>query len=165
MSKLLRRIVTSMDENGKAIFESDKIPPVTFTMEEEWPGFNNVELWQTVQSAPSLFDEYHPRKAYDFNMPPGIARFCTVRLPPLKELLFHRQSKGNKVDLQTFGMHSTHSIDFVIILEGEVTLLLENGEEKTLNVHDTVVQKGNVHAWHNRGEVDCVMACVMIGAK
>lgn len=88
-----------------------------------------------------------------------------MRLPPLKKLLAHQKSKGNEVDLKSFGMHSTNSIDFLIVLEGEVTLLLEDGEEKTLHPYDTVVQKGNIHAWHNRGDVDCVFACVMIGAK
>lgn len=61
--------------------------------------------------------------------------------------------------------HRAHSVDFLIVLEGEVTLLLDTGEERTLHVHDTVMQKGNIHAWHNHGEVDCVFACVMIGAK
>ncbi len=164
MSKLLRRIVTGMDKNGKAIFESDDMPPIAFTY-EDWPGFNNVELWQITEAIPSLSDQYNTEKSYDFNIPPGVVRFCTVRLPPLKKLLAHQAAKGNEVDLKTFGMHSTHTIDFLILLEGEVTLLLENGEEKNLTVHDTVVQKGNIHAWHNRGEVDCVIACVMIGAK
>lgn len=163
--KLLRRIVTSINKNGEAIFESDETPPVTFTMEEDWPGFNNVELWQTAEAIPGLSDQYNSNKPYDFNLSPGIVRFCTVRLPPLKNLITHQKSKGNEVDLKTFGMHSTHTIDFLIVLEGEVTLVLENGEEKTLKVHDTVVQKGNVHAWHNRGDVDCVFACVMIGAR
>ena len=87
MSGLLRRIVTGIDESGKAIFESDTIPSVTFTMEDEWPGFNNVELWQTAHSEPCLSDEHHSDKSYDFNIPPGITRFCTVRLPPLKKLI------------------------------------------------------------------------------
>ena len=86
MSGLLRRIVTGIDESGKAIFESDTIPSVTFTMEDEWPGFNNVELWQTAHSEPCLSDEHHSDKSYDFNIPPGITRFCTGRLPPLKKL-------------------------------------------------------------------------------
>lgn len=60
MNKLLRRIVTGINKNGKSIFELDDTPPISFSMEEEWPGFNNVELWQTVQSAPDLNDEYHP---------------------------------------------------------------------------------------------------------
>jgi hypothetical protein len=164
MTELLRRIVTGIDKNGKAIFESDDSPPITFTY-EDWPGFNNVELWQTIQAMPGLSDEYDSNKSYDFNLPPGVVRFCTVRIPPLKEILFHQESQARAVDLRTLGMHSTRTIDFIILLEGEVTLLLESGEEKTLSVHDTVIQKGNVHAWHNRGEVDCVMACVMLGAR
>ena len=161
----LRRIVTGTDKNGKAIFESDDIPDVTFTVEDEWPGYNNIELWQTENSLPGLNDKYNKNRKYDFNIPPGIARFCTMRLPPLKDLIVHQQSKGKNVDIKTFGMHRTDTIDYLILLEGEVTLILENGEEKTLKVGDTVVQKGNIHTWHNRGNVDCIMACVMIGAK
>lgn len=52
MSGLLRRIVTGIDKSEEAIFESDTIPSVMFTMEDEWPGFNNVELWQAAHSAP-----------------------------------------------------------------------------------------------------------------
>ena len=131
MKKLFRRIVTGIDKAGKAIFESDDIPPVVYTM-EEWPEFNNVELWQTVQQTPCLFDEYSANKSYDFNIPPGMARFCTVRLPPLKKLLAYQKSKGNEVDLKTFGMHSTHSVDFVIILEGEVTLFLTKSIKRVM---------------------------------
>lgn len=165
MDKLLRRIVTGIDENGKAIFESDNVPPVTFALEDEWPGYNNVELWQTENNSPNLFDSYNPNRPYDFNIPPGIVRFCTMRLPPLKKLVAHQEAKGNNVDLQTFGMHRTDTIDYFILLEGEVTLILEGGEEKTLKPGDIVIQKGNIHAWHNRGENDCLAACVMIGAK
>ncbi|HLX52413.1 MAG TPA: cupin domain-containing protein [Aquella sp.] len=165
MDQLLRRIVTGIDKNGKAVFESDDIPGVTFTMEEEWPGFNNVELWQTKNPLPELHDIHDKDRNYDFNIPPGIIRFCTMRLPPLKKLIAHQKSLGKDIDLQTFGMHRTDTIDYLILLEGEATLVLENGEEKTLKPGDTVVQKGNVHSWHNRGNIDCIMACVMIGAK
>ncbi|MCC2626297.1 MAG: Cupin domain protein [Burkholderiales bacterium] len=164
MSKLLRRIVTSIDKDGKAFFESDDTPPVTFTMEGEWPGFNNVELWKTKSGAPSIHDEHHKDETYDFNITPGTVRFCTMRLPPLKKLLAHQSSLGREVDIKNFGMHRTDTIDYLVLLEGEATLILDNGEEKTLKPGDTVVQKGNVHAWHNRGEIDCVMVCVMIGA-
>lgn len=160
----LRRIVTGIDKNGQAIFESDEIPDVTFTM-DEWPGFNNVELWQTENPLPNLNDEYNKNRKYDFNIPPGIVRFCTMRLPPLKSLIAHQRSIHKDVDIKNFGMHRTDTIDYLILLEGEVTLILEDGKEKTLKVGDTVVQKGNIHTWHNRGEVDCIMACIMIGAK
>ena len=44
-----RRIVTGIDENGKSIFESDDTPAFSFSIEEDWPGFNNVELSQTAK--------------------------------------------------------------------------------------------------------------------
>lgn len=165
MSKLLRRIVTGVNKDGRAIFESDDTPPVTFAMEEEWPGYNNVEFWQTNGAEPSLFDTHNTDRQYDFNLAPGIVRFCSMRLPPLKKLVAHQESIGKTVDVKTLGMHRTDTIDYAILLEGEVTLILEGGEEKTLKAGDVVVQKGNIHAWHNRGEKDCLMACVMIGAQ
>lgn len=167
MDKLLRRIVTGVDTNGKSVFEADDVPPVTFSQEDELPGFNNVELWQTNKAMPNLSDIYNrdPNHKYDFNIPAGIARFCTMRLPPLTKLIAHQEQIGKTVDLKTFGLHKTNTIDYLILLEGEVTLILDTGEEKTLKAGDTVVQKGNLHTWHNRGYTDCLMACVMIGAK
>lgn len=167
MDKLLRRIVTGLDQYGNSVFESDDVPPVTFSVETEWPGYNNVELWQTNDAMPKLSDVYHrdALEKYDFDIPAGVARFCTMRLPPLKKLIAHQEQIGKSVDLKTFGMHRTNTVDYLVLLEGEVTLILNNGEEKTLKPGDTVVQKGNLHTWHNRGDVDCLMACVMIGAN
>ena len=143
------------------------MPPVTFSIEDEWPGFNNVELWQTDDAMPKLSDVYHRdvSKKYDFDIPVGVVRFCTMRLPPLKKIIAHQEHIGKTVDSKTFGMHKTNTIDYIVLLEGEVTLILDTGEEKTLKPGDTVVQKGNLHIWHNRGDVDCLMACVMVGAK
>src|SRR5262245_38032160 len=137
MNKFLRRIVTGIDKDGRAIFECDDVPGVsTFTLEDECPGYNNVEFWQTEQATPSITDKYSSNKSYDFNIPPGIARFGSMRLPPLRKLIVHRESKGENVDLTTFGMHKTDTIDFLVLLAGEVTLILENGEEKTLKPGD-----------------------------
>lgn len=140
MDHLIRRIVTGTNDDGKAIFESDNKPPIAF-LHEEWPGFNNIEFWQTEHSPPTLQDKYDSNRAYDFNLAPGIVRFCTMRLPPLQTLITHLKSLGKEVDLKTFGMHKTDTIDYLVLLEGEVTLILEGGEEKTLQPGDTVVQK------------------------
>jgi quercetin dioxygenase-like cupin family protein len=60
-------------------------------------------------------------------------------------------------------MHSTHSIDFVVVLDGEMTLMLGDGQELTLHPGDTVVQRGVAHAWLNRGMRDARAAVCLVG--
>ena len=73
---------------------------------------------------------------------------------------------GNSVDPKTFGMHRTDTIDYDILLSGEVTLILDDGVEKNLTTSgDCVVIRGALHAWHNRGNEPCYMAWVLIGAE
>jgi mannose-6-phosphate isomerase-like protein (cupin superfamily) len=62
------------------------------------------------------------------------------------------------------GMHTTDTIDFEVVLSGEVTLELDNGVEKVLRPGDTVVQNGTRHRWENRGTEPAVLAVVLIGA-
>lgn len=61
------------------------------------------------------------------------------------------------------GMHKTRSVDYVVVLRGEVTLLLDEGEV-TLKQGDLVVQRGTNHDWVVRGEEPALIAVVMLGA-
>ncbi|WP_242448776.1 MULTISPECIES: cupin domain-containing protein [Burkholderia cepacia complex] len=63
------------------------------------------------------------------------------------------------------GMHTTNSVDYDIVLEGEITLELDDGQEVLLRKHDVVVQNGNRHAWRNRSEQPATMMFVLMGAK
>jgi hypothetical protein len=60
--------------------------------------------------------------------------------------------------------HATDSVDFAIVLEGEVCLKHPGAGEVTLGPGDVFVQNGAVHEWVNRSEQRCVMACVMLAA-
>lgn len=62
------------------------------------------------------------------------------------------------------GMHTTDTVDFEVVLSGEVTLELDDGAEKTMWTGDTVVQNGTRHRWHNRGSEPVVIAVFMVGA-
>ena len=62
------------------------------------------------------------------------------------------------------GMHTTDTIDFEVVLEGEVWLELDDGVEVHLRAGDTVVQNGTRHAWRNHGTVPCRLAVFLIGA-
>jgi len=61
-------------------------------------------------------------------------------------------------------MHTTDTIDFEVVLSGEVVLELDDGVEKVLRVGDTVVQNGTRHRWSNRGSVPAVLAVILLGA-
>ena len=62
------------------------------------------------------------------------------------------------------GMHTTDTIDFEVVLDGEVWLELDDGAEVHLQTGDTVVQNGTRHAWRNRGDVTARMAVFIVGA-
>jgi quercetin dioxygenase-like cupin family protein len=62
------------------------------------------------------------------------------------------------------GMHTTDTVDFEVVLSGEIVLELDDGAEVVLKPGDTVVQNGTRHAWRNRGDVPAVIAAGLIGA-
>jgi len=62
------------------------------------------------------------------------------------------------------GMHTTATVDFEVVLSGQVTLELDDGASVTLGPGDTVVQNGTRHRWSNPGSVPVVIAVFLIGA-
>jgi mannose-6-phosphate isomerase-like protein (cupin superfamily) len=62
------------------------------------------------------------------------------------------------------GMHITDSIDYVLVVSGEITLELDDGEQTVLRAGDAVVQNGTRHAWRNQGAEPCTIVGVAIGA-
>jgi hypothetical protein len=62
-------------------------------------------------------------------------------------------------------MHQTHTVDCVIILSGQLSLLLDQGEEIPLRPFDVVVQQATNHAWVNRGHEPALFAAIMMAAK
>jgi quercetin dioxygenase-like cupin family protein len=67
-------------------------------------------------------------------------------------------------DPSRLGMHRTDTIDFVVVLSGEVWLRLDESEVH-LQAGDCVVQRGTWHAWHNRSAKPCLIADVMISPQ
>jgi uncharacterized cupin superfamily protein len=60
-------------------------------------------------------------------------------------------------------MQKTRTLDFCLVLEGEITLVLDR-EEVQLKAGDTVVQRGTNHAWSNRSDRPCLIAFVLVDA-
>jgi mannose-6-phosphate isomerase-like protein (cupin superfamily) len=80
---------------------------------------------------------------------------------------FRRQVPGldESFDDTEMGMHTTQTVDYDIVLSGEIWLEVDDGQKVLLEPGDFVIQNGTRHAWRNLGDSDCVMACVMVGAR
>jgi mannose-6-phosphate isomerase-like protein (cupin superfamily) len=63
------------------------------------------------------------------------------------------------------GMHTTDTVDFDVVVSGEVVLELDDGAEVVLKAGDCVVQNGTRHAWRNRSKEKCVIAFTLVGAE
>ena len=61
-------------------------------------------------------------------------------------------------------MHKTETIDYIILLKGDVTLILDN-EEVDLKPFDVVVQRGTNHAWVNNGDEPALLIAVLIDSN
>ncbi len=70
---------------------------------------------------------------------------------------------GETFDLSRPGMHQTHTIDYGIIISGQVYLELDGEEKVLLKTGDSWVQNGTIHAWRNPFDEPCISAVVMIG--
>lgn len=62
------------------------------------------------------------------------------------------------------GMHRHDTTDFITMISGEITLILEDGEV-TLKPGDTLVNRGSLHAWENRGDAPAILSAVSLGAR
>jgi len=62
------------------------------------------------------------------------------------------------------GMHTTDTIDFDVVISGEIWLELDDGAEVRLQAGDSVIQNGTRHAWHNRSSQPCTLAVTLVGA-
>jgi mannose-6-phosphate isomerase-like protein (cupin superfamily) len=69
------------------------------------------------------------------------------------------------VEMDHPGMHTTDTVDFDVIVSGEVFLELDDGAEVLLRAGDCVIQNGTRHAWHNRSAEKCVIAVTLLGAE
>ena len=137
--KPVRRIVC-VDENGESKAIEDGPAPDVRT-DPARPGFSSTFIWATDSTPASIDTASEP--AHVLTPPPGGSLCSVLTFPP--ERASHR------------GMRKTRTLDFCLILEGEITLVLDT-EEVHLKAGDTVVQRGTHHAWSNRSIRPCVVA-------
>lgn len=165
MKEYTRKIITGIDKKGKAVFDSDEQVPITI-MPENFPGFALTELFYT-EDDPQTSETMQKIRPYDIELPKGAFRFCICEIPPLSDLVTYAK-KNNlplPLDEKDYLLHKTQSIDYLYILQGEVVLRLDSGEEKLVKKGDFTVQRATVHGWNNLTAQPCVILCIMIGVE
>lgn len=151
-----RRVVTSVENHC----ESDDILEPTVRYED---GHILTEIWTTSHAVPNLEDKYKP-KQFTLDLGPGHTRFVSCIIPPLSTIKSYEIARSGIFNEPQHGMHSTQTIDYILVLRGQVDLLLKN-DKKCLKQGDIVIQRGAEHAWHNNSESNCEIIAVMIGAN
>jgi mannose-6-phosphate isomerase-like protein (cupin superfamily) len=180
MPNLFRRIVTGHNDKGLAIVASDTQPPEQCPMGPNGPRF--FEVWNT-SGAPAVIDRFSvdPPVAGLVLTPPSRGTRIRVNVfppesaqgssPDTAEALKHFENigganafTGGHVSDRHALMHRTSTIDYGIVLEGEITLILDEGET-VVRAGDIVIQRGTNHAWANRGTKNCRVAFVLVDAQ
>lgn len=142
MSLEVRRVVTGHDENGKAVVEIDEISKNVI---ERRPGAHSTVIWATNSYPPDLNnDKDISADITSTTIPDGVV--CRIsRFEPGVAPRNHR----------------TESVDYAIVLSGEIDMGLED-ETVHLKAGDVLVQRGTVHNWVNNGAEPCMIAFILI---
>ena len=169
----VRRIVTIDDARGASHAVVDE-PSLDVRTDPARPGYGSTRIWVTTASPPTLEKQHRDALLLPQMMvPPPHGSLCrVVTIPPdaswrgkvaASDVAAHFQAMGAP-RASTFSpraphpyMQKTSTLDFCLILEGEVTLVLDT-EEVMLAAGDTVVQRGTNHAWSNRSDKACRIA-------
>jgi hypothetical protein len=173
----IRRVVTGHDASGSAGVALDSAPPRTESF-KSIPGMVSRLVWATGAVPVIPFNGQDPTPSITSIVPPpGETRFLVVTFPPdsvfaapdfdpvaaAKENL--AISPGLAEHFEPDGMHTTRTVDYGIVLDGEIWLELDDGRSERLQRHDVVVQNGTRHAWRNKSERTATLAFVLIGAR
>lgn len=166
----VRRIVCADDENGKSKAIHDGLSPEVRT-DPARPGFSSTRIWVT-DRAPARIKGVREAVHLPHTLePPAGGSVCRiVSFPPddtfkggAREVRAFFRAMGSP-GASTHGAHSPHpymqrtrTLDFCLVLEGEITLLLDTTEVH-LKAGDSVVQRGTNHAWSNRSNRPCTVA-------
>lgn len=174
----IHRVVTGHDVDGKAVISING-PLPTIVEFEAVPGMIFHEVWETANTPAQVDNGPDPTiSAMMHQAPKNGTRIRFVDMPPdetylsdaeermkhLFEEVNHPAGLTVKTDSPHPMMHRTESIDYGIIIEGEMTLVLDDTEVQ-LHAGSVVIQRGTNHAWANRSGKVCRMLFIQIDGQ
>jgi len=168
----VRRIVTAINKDGKAVVRFDGAIPLQTMRSPNGAG----DMWVT-QAYPIDFkwDEHRAKTHVRLNPPKNGTIFRVVDFVPTTEAI-HKMPMDTMMkvvgtDAPAKGlppkhpmMHRTRTVDYAIILSGEIDMMLDEGEVH-LKAGDVVVQQATNHAWINRGTQPCRVAFILMDSQ
>jgi quercetin dioxygenase-like cupin family protein len=146
MAIKVRRVVTGHDGKGRAIV---KIDEVSKNIVSNRPGASASVIWTTDTIPADNSGEGDTSMKKVGTTLPGGTVFRVIEFSPGVAPRVHR----------------TDSIDYAVVISGEIDMELEKGTEVHLKAGDVLVQRGTLHNWINRGKAPCVIAFVLVDAK
>jgi mannose-6-phosphate isomerase-like protein (cupin superfamily) len=174
MAREFRRVVTGHDANGKAIVVDDSTAS-QYLERPNRPGVRLTNFW-IERGSPAEYDGPDETCTGDFVLHPphlGSTFRCVEFLPEDPEVMktldgktaFGEMGAGANIveNARHPFMHRTDSLDYAIVLSGEIWMMLDEEEDDLLlKAGDVLIQRGNNHAWSNRGTEPCVIAFVLV---
>jgi quercetin dioxygenase-like cupin family protein len=167
----MRRVVTGHDASGRAVVIIDDRP--TPVLLEKAGGLRLTELWATSEAPADFCATDRARRERRIEPDAMGSVFRVIEYPPDAERLktlepeVHFASMGaqaaDAAKRRHPGMHRTKTLDYSIVLSGEIYAVLDDGEVR-LSAGDVLVQQGTNHAWSNRTNRPCRIAFVLIDA-
>ena len=170
----VRRVITGHDADGASVFIEDGLAPNVKEM-ASMPGLALTDLWET-RGAPAsnVGAKDAAQRPVRLEPPKNGTIVRIVEFPPdsawrgaadgkeaFKSIgAGHAKDKGSSDPM----MHKTSTVDYIIVLKGEIYAIMEKGE-KLLRPGDILVQRGTNHSWSVRGDEPCIIAAVLVNAK
>jgi hypothetical protein len=152
------RIVTGHDADGKSVFLSTGPAPQHHSRQEGLVRFH--ELWHTGQMpVPLDLAEAAEPNERPLRLPPE-ANGSVIRI--LDIFPGHVQAWQPRSDGRHPGMHRTQTLDYGILIQGQIHMILDDKAEVCLNPGDVVIQRGTDHAWENRSEQVARIAFILL---
>ncbi len=146
MKLQLRRVVTGHDKDGRAVVKIDEGARNVISSR---PGISSCVVWSTKGFPADNDGNDDPTPGSFGTTVEGGTVFRVVRYEPGVVPRNHR----------------TDSIDYAVVISGEIDMELDDNVVVKLKAGDALVQRGTIHNWVNRGTEDCVIAFVLISAK
>jgi len=157
----VRRVVTGHDAQGRSVFVSDAAAPRArnFT---DMPGYGIAQVWRN--DTPTSLGDADDRTLDNGSLIPlpGGASLLMISLAPdavmaapldparaLREMSAAMPGLLACFEAQDPAMHRTPTVDYVVILEGELWLELDDGQQRLMRAGDVVIQNATRHAWRN----------------
>lgn len=178
MERPVRRVVTGHDMSGRSVVQEDGPPARAIRLGGD-SGTTFHEVWST-RSTPAPIDRASgepPEQGISLLPPAGGTRIRILDIPPDDGTVEALPREAVRALFEAIGaghalaenpphplMHRTETVDYGIVLEGELVLILDSGET-VVRAGDVVVQRGTSHAWANRSAANARIAFVLVDGR